>query len=339
MRKNEHGDEFQGELKANFSSNIWYNADNTDLYLHLAKKLPTIRRYPEMEAESLKQLLSDKLKLKKEQLTIGNGSIEIIYRIAQAHQNKKSLIVSPTFSEYAKACELNNHKIGTCAFDNLNETINSFHPDLIWICNPNNPNGYFIDNSILINLFAINKNTIFIIDQSFIEFCKLQGLDSLAVNEFENIILIQSLTKRYSIPGLRLGYAISCEKIMDRLNRFAIPWSVNSLAIEAAQFILNKQDNFDINEWLLETERFRKSIDSLGIFETQPGATPFFLVKLLQGKAANLKEFLLEDGILIRDANNFEANETELIRINTLSKEDNNLLINKLSIWKSSLSE
>jgi Histidinol-phosphate/aromatic aminotransferase and cobyric acid decarboxylase len=334
-----HGDDYQGELKANFSSNIWYNADNSALYLHLAAKLPTVRRYPEMESESLKQLLAEKLSLKNEQLTMGNGSVEIIYRIAQAHQNKKSLIVSPTFSEYAKACELNNHKIKTCAFDKLDENILDFQPDLVWICNPNNPNGYFINNSTLTNLFAINKNTIFIIDQSFIQFCRLPGLENSDINKFKNIILIYSLTKRYSIPGLRLGYAVSDENIMNRLNRFTIPWSVNSLAIEAAKYIFGNKDNFDIDEWLLETDRFRKQIDALGIFETKPGVTPFFLVKLLRGKAADLKEFLLNDGLLIRNANNFETNGNEFIRLITLGKQDNNKLINKLSEWKSSLLE
>jgi Histidinol-phosphate/aromatic aminotransferase and cobyric acid decarboxylase len=332
-----HGDDHRGELKANFSSNIWYEADNSALYLHLAAKLPTIRRYPEMEADSLKQLLAEKLSLKKEQLTIGNGSVEIIYRIAQAYQNMKSLIVSPTFSEYAKACELNNHKIKTCTFDKLVENILDFQPDLVWVCNPNNPNGYFIDNSTLTNLFAINKNTIFIIDQSFIQFCRLPGLENSKINKFKNIILIHSLTKRYSIPGLRLGYAVSDEKIMNLLNRFTIPWSVNSLAIEAAKYIFGNKDYFDIDKWLIETDRFRKLIDSMDIFETQPGVTPFFLVKLLRGKAADLKEFLLKDAVLIRNANNFDTNGTELIRLNTLSKEDNNILINKLSEWKSSL--
>lgn len=337
--KSLHGDDYQGKLKANFSSNVWHNADNSGLYNHLSDMLPTTRRYPEMEAESLKTSLANTHTLKPAQLSIGNGSIEIIYRIAQAHRGKKSLIVSPTFSEYSKACTINEHEIRLCNRENLHTKLNDFQPDLVWLCNPNNPDGFCFEVKDLQTYFNQYPKITFIIDQSFIDFTLQPTLGATSIFEFPNLILIYSLTKRYNIPGLRVGYVISSESTIKQLDRYKIPWSVNTLAIEAGKYILNQKDNsFNLKAWLTETNRFQTEINKVGIFEAIPTQTPFFLVKLLKGKADDLKKFLLPQGLLIRDASNFNYEKDELIRLNTLTASENNLLIEKLIEWKHTLS-
>jgi len=336
---NEHGDDFQGTLKANFSSNVWYGADNTALYNHLSISLIKTTRYPEPNAESLQTLIANMQNLQSTQISIGNGSIDIIYRIAQAYRGKKSIIVSPTFSEYSKACTINQHTIKLCYRENLSIEIDKFQPDLVWLCNPNNPDGACFDRKELQAIFYTYPQVTFVVDQSFIDFTLQETLPATSIREFPNLILIYSLTKRFSIPGLRIGYVIASESVILQLNHYKIPWSVNTLAIEAGKFILNKQvDSFDLKLWLTETIRFQSEIDKIGCFKTRPSQTPFFLVELTNGKAADLKTFLLEEGILIRNATNFENNGMEIIRLNTLSREQNNLLINTLKAWNCNLS-
>ena len=336
---NEHGDDFQGTLKANFSSNVWYGADNTALYNHLSISLIKTTRYPEPNAESLQTLIANMQNLQSTQISIGNGSIDIIYRIAQAYRGKKSIIVSPTFSEYSKACTINQHTIKLCYRENLSIEIDKFQPDLVWLCNPNNPDGACFDRKELQAIFYTYPQVTFVVDQSFIDFTLQETLPATSIREFPNLILIYSLTKRFSIPGLRIGYVIASESVILQLNHYKIPWSVNTLAIEAGKFILNKQvDSFDLKLWLTETIRFQSEIDKIGCFKTRPSQTPFFLVELTNGKAADLKTFLLEEGILIRNATNFENNGMEMIRLNTLSREQNNLLINTLKAWNCNLS-
>ena len=336
---NEHGDDFQGTLKANFSSNVWYGADNTALYNHLSISLIKTTRYPEPNAESLQTLIANMQNLQSTQISIGNGSIDIIYRIAQAYREKKSIIVSPTFSEYSKACTINQHTIKLCYRENLSIEIDKFQPNLIWLCNPNNPDGACFDRKELQAIFYTYPQVTFIVDQSFIDFTLQETLPATSICEFPNLILIYSLTKRFSIPGLRIGYVIASESVILQLNHYKIPWSVNTLAIEAGKFILNKQvDSFDLKLWLTETIRFQSEIEKIGCFKTRPSQTPFFLVELTNGKAADLKTFLLEEGILIRNATNFENNGMEMIRLNTLSREQNNLLINTLKAWNCNLS-
>jgi threonine-phosphate decarboxylase len=328
----EHGDDYQGQLIANFSSNIWHAANHEGLYQQLLSKLTDIKRYPEIDAASLKKIIAEKHLLNPNQISIGNGSTEIIYRIAQTFQSNRSLIVTPTFSEYYNACNLSHHLIVTCKLEDVENSLQLFNPNLIWICNPNNPDGNFIPYSHLRLLCSRYKNMIFIIDQSYAGFCKSDN-EEPDFNSLSNVIVVRSLTKRYSIPGLRIGYALGNKSIIGEINRYYIPWSVNSIAIEAAKYFLTNNDNFSLDELLVETQRMRNLIDSIDFFQTLPTNTSFFLVKLEKGKASELKSHLLTKGILIRDANNFMIDEGEYIRINTLDKINNNLLINELKEW------
>ena len=336
---NEHGDEYQGTLKANFSSNVWSGADNTGLYRHLSDLLPQTRRYPEIAAESLQILLAGKLVLDTSNISPGNGSVDIIYRIAQSFHNKKSIIITPTFSEYTKACSVNEHTIMHCYRENLFVEIDKFQPELVWLCNPNNPDGHCTGRKELQVLFYTYPQVTFIIDQSFAEFTLQETLKANSVLEFKNLILIYSMTKRYAIPGLRVGYVVSSESMISRLEKFKIPWSLNTLAIEAGKYILNMPDSsFDLTSLLNEKDRFQEEINRIGIFNALATHTPFFLVEILKGKTCELKDFLLSEGILIRDATCFENNGKEIMRLNTLSKMQNNLLITKLNTWKQNLS-
>ncbi|MDP4239400.1 MAG: aminotransferase class I/II-fold pyridoxal phosphate-dependent enzyme [Bacteroidota bacterium] len=335
---NQHGDDYQGVLKANFSSNVWYGADNTGLHDHLSALLIKTCRYPEIEAESLKAVLAEKCRMTTSCFSTGNGSIDIIYRIAQANHGKKSIIVSPTFSEYSKACEVNGHEIKRCYREDLLIEIDKFQPDLVWICNPNNPDGYCYNKNELQVAFYTYPQVTFIVDQSFADFTLQETLAATAICEFPNLILLYSLTKRHTIPGLRIGYVTASEPMIRQLDKYKIPWSVNTLALEAGKYILTRKDSsFDLKGWLTETFRFQQEINRIGVFETLPTQTPFFLVKLLKGTAVDLKDFLLKGGILIRDATGFENNGTEMIRLNTLSIDQNNLLIDKLRTWKQDL--
>ena len=335
-----HGDDYPGLLKANFSSNIWHGADNSALYDYLAKLLPTIQRYPEIEAESLKEVLAAKIAVSPSNISIGNGSIDIIYRIAQCYQGSKSVIISPTFSEYSKACYLNNHTVVQCKTADIESKLEHCKPDLVWLCNPNNPDGNCMDINYLKGLLEAYPQVMFIIDQSFAEFTLSETLAADSVLKYSNLILIYSLTKRYAIPGLRIGYVAACESIIAELDQYRIPWSVNTLAIEAAKYLLsqNERNHFELKAWLSESLRFQNEINKIGIYKTVPSKTPFFIVELIQGKAAELKKFLLKSGLLIRDANNFEyKNYGELIRLNTLTEVENNALIDKLTEWKYTL--
>lgn len=331
---NGHGDDIHTELKANFSSNVWYGADNSGLYQHLSAALPDICRYPEADAHSLKFILATQNGVEPSQIIVCNGSTEAFYLIANAFSGKKSLIVAPTFSEYADACKIHNHAIYQTTRQNLKENIEKLQPDLVWICNPNNPDGHCFAVAELIQLFYSFPQSTFIIDQAYIDFTLTEANLIPDLQYFDNLIVVQSLTKRFAIPGLRLGYIVSSEENVNKIEKYKMPWSVNSLAIEAGKHILNAENNdFKLESWLKETIDLQQHINNLENFETIETQTPYFLIKLKSGNANNLKSFLLKEKILIRDATNFEGLYGEYIRICTQTSKQNDLLTIKLKEW------
>lgn len=338
--ESQHGDDYKGELRANFSSNVWFGANHTGLYTHLSNRMAQICRYPEEHSAALRNRLARNMGISSEELWLCNGSVEGIYLLAQAYSGSRSLIVSPAFSEYARACQTSNHEVGFCKAHELSDMLENIRPDLVWLCTPNNPDGYSHGIAFLEELVSKFPATVFIFDISFKEFCLAAQPDSQWPQRFKNVVLVYSFTKRYGIPGLRLGYIQSVPEIIQKVGQFAIPWSVNALAAEALLFILgNYTDDFDIGKWLVQKDDFCREINRIDGFGCIESTTPFFLVKLHKGSSAHLKQYLLERGILVRDAANFFDDGGQYIRLLTLTVDKNTILIHELRKWQQQLSE
>lgn len=334
-----HGDDYQGAITANFSSNIWYGMDHSPLCHHLSSKLPTISRYPEQEALSLKKILAQHLCVDLSSIAVGNGSTELIYLLATVYRESKTLVVIPTFSEYRAACLSQNHSLIYCTIERLNDTLEMKNPSLVWICRPNNPDGSICTIQSLEKLILRYPETLFIVDQSYADFTETESIPPHWIDTFANLVLLHSLTKRYAIPGLRLGYCISSTTIIQKINQIQMPWSVNTLAIEAGKYLLENGAELPLKDWLGERDRLMQEIDQLSSLQTVKSNTPFFLIKMKVGKAANLKRFLIDKALLVRDATSFEGLTGEYIRINTLSKHQNNLLLTALTEWNSIITQ
>lgn len=333
-----HGDDIHKfrNIKANFSSNISGENDLSGLYNHLATRVKCITSYPEPEPSNLETQWASVHNIQPDEICVTNGATEAIYLIAQAFHGMTSYILQPTFSEYADACRLHGHKVKSVySIDAIDDTA-----DIVWICNPNNPTGEVIPEDALEKLIKAHPSTCFVIDQSYEDYtCKTLFQIAEAV-KMPQVITLHSATKRYAIPGLRLGYMTASAALLQRIRIQRMPWSVNALAIEAGYFFLQDKNSFlKINNLLQETKRLRKAIDELKIAEVWPTDTHFFLVRLRMGKSALLKRYLAEKHhILIRDASNFDGLDDTFIRIATQTPEKNNLLIDALIEWKTSFS-
>ena len=334
----EHGDDYKGSLVANFSSNVWYNADLSVLSRHLNSRMNIIGRYPEEHQADLCTLLAENLQTERDELLITNGSVEGIYLIAQCFAGSVSLIIKPTFSEYEKACRLNNHKIVHSTAYDIEKTLAEHKPGLAWICTPNNPNGRVFDAVTCEKLLQQFPHITFVFDISFREFCQTPTPFIGLAQQYSNAVFLYSFTKRYAVPGLRMGYICSNKAIIKQIGRYAIPWSVNALAAEAIRFFIsNYSDNFNINNWLKDKDSFVNALNELDGFEAIESSTPFFLLKLKRGKAADLKKHLLQKQILVRDASSFFDDNSQYIRLLTLQPDKNNLLIQEIKLWQAQL--
>ena len=108
-----HGDDTYryGNIRANFSSNVYAHFDHTALYAHLATRLPSVSHYPEPVARRLEAELAAAMGLEERQVAVTNGATEAIYLVAQALRRSRSAILQPAFAEYADACRLHEHRL------------------------------------------------------------------------------------------------------------------------------------------------------------------------------------------------------------------------------------
>ena len=331
-----HGDDaykFGREIVSNFSSNVYNQVDLCGLEAHLCTRIGSISTYPEPEPYTLESRLAAHHGVTAREVCVTNGATEAIYLIAQAFRGSRTAILMPTFSEYADACRIHGHQLTSLytLAEPLDEEIR-----MLWICNPNNPTGEVRDKEMLVAYIQQHPQVCFVIDQSY-EYFTLQPLFTVAeAAGLPNVLLLHSLTKRYAIPGLRLGYVTADAGLLAHLRAHRMPWSVNALAIEAGLYLLDHSvaTGIPMNDYLAEANRLRDMLQASGCMEVWPTDTHFMLVCLRLGKASALKEYLVrEHGILIRDASNFEGLDERFFRVATQTREENHTLIKSIMQW------
>lgn len=329
-----HGDDaYKYEaIKINFSSNVYNHVDHSGLNQYLFQQMESIRTYPEPEPYSLEKELAEQLHLSAENVCVTNGATEAIYLIAQTFRNCISAILMPTFSEYADACRLHGHTVRSIYnLDNIPEDTN-----LVWLCNPNNPTGEARDKETLLTYIQCHPQFLFILDQSYEFFTLKPLLSAKEAAKLPNVVVLHSMTKRFAVPGLRLGYMTACHTLLHEIRLQRMPWSVNQLALAAGHYLLHCSHGYDIDIPLLlrEKERLVQSLLSVGVVEVWPSDTHYMLVRLRTGKASALKDYLArEHGILIRDASNFEGLDEHFFRIATQTAEENDQLVECIKKW------
>lgn len=323
-----HGDDlwrYGGRVKHNFSTNIHSAFDYSPLMAHIASSADAILSYPEPEPVSVEKKIADLNRCREEEVMVTNGATEAIYLIAKEFSGSNSAIVSPTFREYQDACKMHGHQIDF--IHSLNEI--SDNHKLVWMCNPNNPTGRVIQKDVLMEIISENKDKVFVIDQAYSDYTLLPTLSAKDAVEAGNVILLGSLTKRFAVPGLRIGYAIGSNKLLDRVKRWRMPWSVNGIAIESAKYLIDNICKYDIDAEGLHKEALRISgkLRELGL-DVENTDCNFILCKLPDGTAAELKQYLMDEGgILIRDASNFEGLTERHFRVAAQSKEENDGMV------------
>lgn len=328
-----HGDDLyksNTEIKANFSTNVWYEADTEPLCRFLQTRLDTIFHYPEPDAGSFRRVAAAYHGVRPENVIAGNGATELFYMVAHAFAGSRTLLPIPSFTEYQDACGLYDHHL---VF--LQEPDLCHLPDdgnLMFICNPNNPDGRIWTESEVRNLLDTYPDMVLVVDESFIWFAPEAKSAVPLLKEYCNLLVVRSMTKCYAIPGLRLGYLLGDERLIEFIGCFGQPWSVNALAIEAGKYLLQHgEEGLPDASALLERQSvFAGKIAEIQGFRPQPSHTSFFLVET-DYDVTRLKEYLLtRHGVLIRDASNFKGLNNHYFRVNTLTDERNQLLLDGL---------
>jgi len=299
------------------------------------KSFGSILHYPDPEAKNITRKIAQYWGIKEENVLVGNGSIELIYLIVSAFKPKTTLIPIPTFSEYERAARCIKSKIyflrleEKLGFKLQGAKINQ--ADILFLCNPNNPTG----NLILTDYRIIEKLPceLVIVDEAFMDFLPDEKKHTLIWKAQKNkrIIVLRTFTKFFALAGLRIGYLVAHQSIVNKLRQYKIPWSVNSLAQIAGEIVLKDSYYFKATHLIIEKERnfLSAQLKKIKGLKAYPSVTNFLLFKIEKDKirANDLTERLLKEGILVRDCSNFRNLEDKFIRVAVRNREENQRLI------------
>ncbi len=339
---NIHGDDiyrYEGQVKMNFSSTTWQHADHSGLRDHMSEHFQIVNNYPEPQPYRLEKAIAKKLDISPNAVMVTCGAMDAIHLIARLYHHSFSIIPQPTYSEYANACRINNHIIS----NESSEDIVDLPKDRVyWICNPNTPSGNVLNKGFVEYVVKRSPRYTFVVDQSLEAYTKEKLLVPKEMQMVSNLLILHSIGKTYGVPGLRLGYITANPNTIQLLRDLQQPWAVNALSVEAGLYLIeNGQPAVtDIDAYLEETERLRgnlRKIKELRVFETK---TNFILCELLKGVSTDLKKYLIhEHGILIRDCQNFDGLSNRLFRVSTQLPEENDMLVEAIRQYLSTLDE
>ena len=219
----------------------------------LQKELTELTRYPDANGFYLKQALAEKYAVNVNQITLGNGSNDLLELIARAFVDSSHEVM---FAEHAFVVyPLVTQAIGATAvvvkakdyghdLAAMADAI-SDKTKLIFIANPNNPTGTFLEpDDIKAFLARVPSNILVVLDEAYFEYASSdrRGNAIAWIAEFSNLIVTRTFSKAYGLAGLRVGYSISHPDVADILNRVRQPFNCNALALKAAETILQDKD-------------------------------------------------------------------------------------------------
>jgi len=274
-----------------------------------------IDRYPDSEANELKRCLSEMWGVATDNILAGNGSVELIRLIALAYfrHGDPVLIFEPTFGEYEVSCKIVGAEVTkqwrkteegfTLNIGEATDYIKQCHPRGVFLCNPNNPTGDYLSRREVEQILESSENSLLILDEAFVAFVD-ESWSSIDLIHRGNVIIVRSMTKDYGLAGLRLGYAIAHQEVIDCLRRVCLPWNVNAVAQKAGVVALEAVDYFEqCKQKVKQAKQFLvDELCRIG-FTCLPSKANYFLVRV--GDAGKFRKALLKHGILVRDCSSF----------------------------------
>jgi histidinol-phosphate aminotransferase len=296
-------------------------------------------RYPDPMQWKLKQEIAKVKLVSEKNIFIGNGSdepIDILFRVFCEPGKDQILICPPTYGMYEVSANINDVKIQKV---NLTEDfqldvtgiLDAIEPNtkMIFICSPNNPSGNLMkaeDAKKVLRSFE----GIVIIDEAYIDFADDRSFLNI-LNEFPNLVILQTFSKAYGMAGLRIGMSFAHEEIISIMNKVKPPYNLNEFSIE--QGIKAIQNSKKVKEWVEEINNekliIKNQLEKLKIVEKVfPSEANFFLVKFKN--ATQIYNALTKKGIVVRDRSS-QVNCDNCLRITIGTSEENKTLLFELN--------
>lgn len=291
-----------------------------------------LRRYPDPYANDFRQATSEALNIPKDWIMVGNGSDDMLNVVVRAcaEPGRKVVYPMPTYVLYRTLTEIQDADRLEIPYGENNQlpldALIEAQGAVTFIASPNSPSGHVVPMSDLRQL-AANLNGVLVIDEAYVDFAEETVLP--LVEQFQNVIILRTLSKGYSLAGLRLGFAIAQPHLIRGLFKVRDSYSVDAIATLVGAAAMRDQDYK--NECAEKVKRSREKLAielrQLG-FEVWNSQTNFLLTQP-PGNAAKIYEALKQQNILVRYFN--QPNLDDKLRISVGTDEQNRILITTLS--------
>jgi threonine-phosphate decarboxylase len=297
----------------------------------IKKDLESVAAYPDSNSTDLREAIAKYYGITNEKIVVGNGSTELMYLFADVFLQKGdfAVIPSPSFGEYESAIEKAGCKIKFLALNkSFQFDLESFKKvivgaKMVFLCNPNNPTSLLIPKDQLTQMIqaALEQNVLVFLDETFLEFVENEP-ELTYINKIEtfpNLLILRSFTKLYGLTGLRVGFGIANPQIINVLSNCKLPWNVNCLGQTAA--IAALADTAHLQKTLKFIKKEKASmlteLNQISCIRVFPADANFFFINIRKSgfTAAQLKQKMLAQGILIRDCSSFKGLDEYYIRI------------------------
>ncbi|WP_202080362.1 threonine-phosphate decarboxylase CobD [Caldalkalibacillus salinus] len=350
----------QTDVHIDFSANInplGPPPGTKEVYEQAFEKVVT---YPDPNYDKAIEAVAADAGVDASHVCLTNGGAEAIFNVLAMFKGKKATIIQPTFSEYERACQAYQLTYTYSFLDShahfsfpLEEVVSQLQEvDVVLVCRPNNPTGTLIPQHQMDTLIqaASKTQTTIVVDEAFIDFLPKEEALTAWLKRHSHLILLRSMTKIFSVPGLRMGYILGSPEIIQSIKSQQIPWTVNAIAAELIPFLL-QQHTFiaRTRQWLAEERAYLQTKLEALAFDVTPFHPNFFLLRESQAYQEispslahrnehhlmmDLFESLLSQGILARHTHYFPGIKGRALRFAVSERSNNVALIHALEKWR-----
>lgn len=334
------GDVYTNPQVVEFSANINFLGMPQAVAQAVSDSLSQAEHYPDALCRDLRRDLAKFHHVSEDWLYCGNGASEVFFRLVQALQPRRALILAPTFADYEKAlksvkCKVRYYDLRSEAdFVIQGDIVEQIkNVDMVVICNPNNPTGLLCEPGLMKAILkrCTQQGACLVVDECFLDFVKKSERQSMVgeLMSHHNLVVLKAFTKIFAMPGLRLGYCLlNNQGLAEALYEVGPDWNVSTLAQVAGRAALKETEYLD-NTWVV-TERERNflltGLSKLGIKTFASKANYIFF----HCEETDLQGKLLTKNILVRDCRNYRNLQPGYYRIAVRGHEDNILFLQVL---------
>jgi len=292
--------------------------------------IPT-NRYPDPEAKTLRSLLAKDHNIESKNIILGNGSDELIYYLITVFGGPV-LFPVPTFSMYGIISKAIGERVIPVPLDTefdldlkaMEGAIKKYRPKLIFLSSPNNPTGNCFSSERILKIIGLSKGIV-VVDEAYAPFSSKMGFVPL-IRDYENLLILRTLSK-IGLAGIRLGYLIGKDSIIDEINKVRLPFNINSYSQAIAISAIKDKASMRkiISEIVSERERLAGELQKIKSIVVFPSEANFILFKVKN--PSRLYNGLLKRGVLVRD---MKGVVDSCLRVTVGTKRENNIFLKAL---------